>query len=315
MSLALKTRRARASGGSVAALALLLGSVLAPAVYGQELEPRAYSNLPMGLNFLAVGYAHSQGGLSTDPSLPLTDAHLRIDTGVVAYVRGINLWGSSGKFDVIVPYSHLSGTALVAGQPLERDISGASDPRFRLSVNFYGAPALTLRDYPAYKQDLVIGASVQVTPPWGQYDPSRVVNLGTNRWSIKPDVGFSKSFAPFTIDLTAGVTVFSRNDDYFGGQALDQAPIYSVQTNVSYDFAGGIWAALGATFYRGGRTTVNDTPKDNALSNARMGLTIAVPIDRYYAVKFNASSGISTRTGTNFDTVGLVLQYRWGAGL
>jgi len=311
----LKTRRARASGGSVAALALLLGSVLAPAVYGQELEPRAYSNLPMGLNFLAVGYAHSQGGLSTDPSLPLTDAHLRIDTGVVAYVRGINLWGSSGKFDVIVPYSHLSGTALVAGQPLERDISGASDPRFRLSVNFYGAPALTLRDYPAYKQDLVIGASVQVTPPWGQYDPSRVVNLGTNRWSIKPDVGFSKSFAPFTIDLTAGVTVFSRNDDYFGGQALDQAPIYSVQTNVSYDFAGGIWAALGATFYRGGRTTVNDTPKDNALSNARMGLTIAVPIDRYYAVKFNASSGISTRTGTNFDTVGLVLQYRWGAGL
>ena len=292
-----------------------MGSLLASAAQAQELEPRAYSNLPMGLNFLAVGYAHSQGGLSTDPSLPLTDAHLRIDTGVVAYVRGINLWGSSGKFDVIVPYSHLSGTALVAGQPLERDISGASDPRFRLSVNFYGAPALTLRDYPAYKQDLVIGASVQVTPPWGQYDPSRVVNLGTNRWSIKPDVGFSKSFAPFTIDLTAGVTVFSRNDDYFGGQALDQAPIYSVQTNVSYDFAGGIWAALGATFYRGGRTTVNDTPKDNALSNARMGLTIAVPIDRYYAVKFNASSGISTRTGTNFDTVGLVLQYRWGAGL
>ena len=315
MSLALKTRRARASGGSVAALALLLGSVLAPAVYGQELEPRAYSNLPMGLNFLAVGYAHSQGGLSTDPSLPLTDAHLRIDTGVVAYVRGINLWGSSGKFDVIVPYSHLSGTALVAGQPLERDISGASDPRFRLSVNFYGAPALTLRDYPAYKQDLVIGASVQVTAPWGQYDASRAVNLGTNRWSIKPDIGFSKAFTPFTVDLTAGVTLFSRNDDYFGGQTLDQAPLYSAQVNVSHDFGSGIWAALGATFYRGGRTTVNDAPKDNALSNSRVGLTVAVPIDRYYSIKFNASSGISTRTGTNFDTVGLVLQYRWGAGL
>ncbi len=269
----------------------------------------------MGLNFLATGYAHSQGGLSTDPSLPLTDAHLKIDTGVVAYVRGIDLWGNSGKFDVIVPYSHLSGTALVAGQPRERDISGAGDPRFRLSVNFYGAPALTLREYPAYKPDLVVGASVQVTPPWGQYDPSRAVNLGTNRWSIKPDVGFSKAFAPFTIDLTAGVTLFSRNDDYFGGQSLDQAPIYSAQTNLSYDFGRGIWAAFGATFYRGGRTTVNDALKDDALSNSRMGLTVAVPIDRYYAIKFNASSGISTRTGTSFDTVGLVLQYRWGAGL
>jgi hypothetical protein len=309
----LTTRSARASGASAAAL--LLSAVFAPATHAQELEPRAYSNLPMGLNFLAAGYAHSKGGLSTDPSLPLTDAHLQIDTGVVAYVRAIDFWGSSGKFDVIAPYSHLSGTALVAGQPRERVVSGAGDPRFRLSVNFYGAPALTLADYPAYKQDLVVGASVQVTPPWGQYDASKAVNLGTNRWSIKPDVGFSKAFAPFTIDLTAGVTLFSRNDDYFGGQALDQSPLYSAQANLSYDFGRGIWASLGATFYRGGRTTVDDAPKDNALSNSRVGLTIAVPIDRYYAIKFNASSGISTRTGTNFDTVGLVLQYRWGAGL
>ena len=289
--------------------------MLAPALHAQELEPRAYSNLPMGLNFLAAGYAHSQGGLSTDPSLPLTDAHLKIDTGVVAYVRGVDFWGRSGKVDVIAPYSHLSGTALVAGQPRERVVSGAGDPRFRLSVNFYGAPALTLPEYPAYQQDLVVGASVQVTAPWGQYDASKAVNLGTNRWSIKPDIGFSKAFAPFTIDLTAGVTLFGRNDDYFGGQTLDQAPLYSAQANLSYDFGRGIWASLGATFYRGGRTTVNDAPKDNVLSNSRVGLTVAVPIDRYYAIKFNASSGISTRTGTNFDTVGLVLQYRWGAGL
>jgi hypothetical protein len=308
-------RSPRAAGASAAPLALLLGTLLAPVAHAQELEPRAYSNLPMGLNFLATGYAHSQGGLSTDPSLPLTDAHLKIDTGVVAYVRGIDLWGNSGKVDVIAPYSHLSGTALVAGQPRERVVSGAGDPRFRLSVNFYGAPALTLPEYPAYKQDLVIGASVQVTAPWGQYDASKAVNLGTNRWSIKPDIGFSKAFAPFTIDLTAGVTLFSRNDDYFGGQALDQAPLYSAQVNLSYDFGRGIWAALGATLYRGGRTTVDDAPKDTTLSNSRVGLTVAVPIDRYYAIKFNASSGISTRTGTNFDTVGLVLQYRWGAGL
>jgi len=310
----LRTGSARWFGASVAALALL-GSALTQLAHAQELEPRAYSNLPMGLNFLAAGYAHSQGGLSTDPSLPLTDAHLKIDTGVVAYVRGIDLWGNSGKFDVIAPYSHLSGTALVAGQPRERVVSGAGDPRFRLSVNFYGAPALTLNEYRSYQPDLIIGASVQVTPPWGQYDPSRAVNLGTHRWSIKPDIGFSKAFAPFTVDLTAGVTLFTRNDDYFGGQALDQAPLYSAQVNLSHDFGRGIWAALGATFYRGGRTTVDDAAKDNALSNSRLGLTVAVPIDRYCAIKFNASSGISTRTGTNFDTVGAVLQYRWGAGL
>ena len=190
-------------------------------------------------------------------------------------MRGVDRWGNSGKFDVIVPYSHLSGTALVAGQPRERVISGLGDPRVRLSVNFYGAPALTLSEYPAYQQDLVIGASVQVAPPWGQYDASKAVNLGT-RWSIKPDVGFLKAFGPLTIDLTAAVTLFSRNDDYFGGQTLDQAPLYSAQTNLSYDFGRGIWAALGVTYYRGGRTTVNDVTKEDALSNSRVGLTVAV---------------------------------------
>jgi hypothetical protein len=287
----------------------------AAVAHAQELEPRAYSNLPTGLNFLAAGYLHSQGGLSTDPALPLQDAHLKIDTGVFSYVRALDLGGYSGRFDVIAPYSHLSGSALAAGQPVERDVSGFGDPRLRLSINFFGAPALSLSQYSAYEQDLVAGASVQVSVPWGQYDPSKAANLGTNRWSIKPDIGFSKAFSPFTFDFTVGATFFGRNDDYFGGQIVDQDPLYSTQANLSYDFGRGIWAALGATYYWGGRRTVNEVPQNDALNNSRLGLTVALPIDRYYSVKVNASSGISTRTGTSFDTVGLVLQYRWGAGL
>ena len=181
----------------------------AAAAQAQELEPRAYSNLPIGLNFLALGYAHSEGGLSTDPSLPITDAHLKIHTGLFAYVRSLDLWGNSGKFDVILPYSDLAGTAQVAGQPYERKVNGLGDPRLRLSMNFYGAPALTLAGYTGYQQDLVIGASVQATLPIGQYDPGRAINLGTNRWSLKPDIGFSKAFGALTVDLTAGAHTFT----------------------------------------------------------------------------------------------------------
>ena len=159
----------------------------------QELEPRAYTNLPIGLNFLVAAYGHSSGGLSTDPSLPIEDAHLKIHTGVLAYARSLDLWGRSGKVDLILPYSRLSGTGLVAGQPGEREISGFGDPRLRVSVNFYGAPSLSLRDFAAYQQDVVVGASVQVTAPAGQYDSSKAINLGSNRWSLKPDVGFSKA--------------------------------------------------------------------------------------------------------------------------
>jgi len=281
----------------------------------QEIEPRAYVNLPIGVNFLVAGYAHSTGGLSTDPSLPVADAHLKIDTGVLGYARSLDLWGRSGRLDVVVPYSRLSGTALVAGQPAARDVNGLGDPRLRLSMNFYGAPALSLPEFVAYRQDLVVGASMQVTAPAGQYDSGRAINLGTNRWSVKPDVGLSKAFGALLVDMTAGVTVFSANSDFFGGQKLEQAPIYSMQSNVSYTFNGGVWASLGATYYTGGRTTVNGVRKDNALNNSRTGLTVSVPVDRNHSIKLNAARGISTRTGTDFDAVSVAWQYRWGGGL
>jgi hypothetical protein len=154
-----------------------------------------------------------------------------------------------------------------------------------------------------------------VTAPAGQYDASKAINLGSNRWSIKPDIGLSKALGVFVVDLTAGVTAFAANDDFAGGQRLEQAPIYSLQSNLSYTFSGGIWASLGVTYYVGGRTTVDGVHKDDELSNSRVGLTVSVPIDRNNSFKVNASNGISTRTGSNFATVGAAWQYRWGAGL
>ncbi|MDH4053585.1 MAG: hypothetical protein OEU93_18610, partial [Rubrivivax sp.] len=159
-------RRTR-GGGAAAALARGVIVLTPAAVHAQQLEPRAYSNAPVGLNFFVAGYGHSEGGLSTDPSLPLQDARLRVHSGVLAYARAIDLWGRSGKFDLILPLSQLSGTALVAGLPIERHVSGFGDPRLRLSVNFYGAPALDLPRFAAYQQDLVVGGSVQVSAPAG----------------------------------------------------------------------------------------------------------------------------------------------------
>jgi hypothetical protein len=285
----------------------------------QELEPRAYANLPVGLNFAVAAYAYSKGGLATDPALPVEDAELEIHTGIFAYARSMAFGDRSGKFELIVPASDLSGDGLVAGERRERDTRGFGDPRFRMSFNFRGAPALGLREFaaqPAAERDkLVVGASLQVTPPLGDYDSDKAINLGTNRWAMKPDIGFSKKFHAVTVDMSAGVTFFGDNDDFVSGQTLEQDPIYSIQTNLSYDFGRGIWTALGATYYAGGRTTIEGQRKDTEIGNSRVGITQSLPINRYFSMKFNASRGISTRTGTSFDTVGLGLQYRWGDGL
>jgi hypothetical protein len=300
------------------AVALLCAAALVVAAThacAAELEPRAYANTPVGLNFLIAGYAYSEGGLSTSEASPIKDAHLRIHTEVLAYARALDVWGKSGKVDVILPYSQLSGSAMVGGQPREREISGLNDPRFRFSVNFYGAPALSMQEFANYRQDLLIGASVQVSAPVGQYDSSKLVNLGTNRWFIKPDIGISKTVGPLTLELTAGVIFFTKNDDYFGGTTLEQDPVYSTQAHVICHFRSGIWGALDGTYDYGGRTTVGGVRNDDVQKNSRWGATLALPVNRNNSIKLYASTGASTRTGSDYTLGGIAWQYRWGNGL
>jgi hypothetical protein len=276
-----------------------------------EIEPRAYSNAPVGMNFLITGYVYTEGGLSTDPASPLQDAELTINTALVAYARALDLWGKSGKIDIIAAYSGLSGDASFKGEPVEREVTGFNDPRVRLSVNLYGAPALSQQEFASYRQDLIVGASLQVAPPLGQYDADRLVNLGTNRWFFKPEIGVSKAFGPFTLEFAGAVYLYTTNHDYFGGKTLEQDPVYSAQGHLIYSFGRGIWAALHGTYDYGGRQTIDGVDDDSELGNSRVGATFALPVTRQHSVKVYASTGTATRTGTDYDLVGVGWQYRW----
>ena len=280
----------------------------------QELEPRAYTNTPVGLNFLIAGYAYSSGGVATDPALPIKDAHLHIHSAILAYARSLNVLGTSGKVDVVLPYAWLSGSAEVVGQPREREVSGLADPRLRFSVNLYGAPALSVEEFTSYKQDLIVGASLQVGIPLGQYDSEKLVNLGTNRWSVKPELGISKAWGRLTIEASGGITFYTTNDDFFGGKSRSQEPLYSLQGHLSYNFSRGMWVGLDGIYYTGGRTTTDGVQDNNFQGNTRVGVTFALPVNRYNSIKLYASTGVSTRTGGNFDTLGIAWQYRWGGG-
>jgi hypothetical protein len=284
------------------------------AAHAKDLEPRAYSNTPVGLNFLLAGYGYMEGDLAFDPSSKVTDAKYRTNSEVFAYARALSAWGNSAKFDVIIPYSEFSGHALAGGQTKERVISGLSDPRFRFSINFYGAPALSLGEYAAYRQDFIVGASLQVTAPLGQYDNSRLINLGNNRWSFKPELGISKAWGSWTVELMPSVTFYTDNTDFNRGKTFEQAPLYALQGHLIYAFQSGIWMGLNGTYFTGERTTVDGVKSDNLQRNTRAGLTLALPVDRYNSVKLYASTGTSTRTGSDFDAVGVAWQYRWGGG-
>jgi len=298
---------------SPALLVAALACVSNPAA-ARSLEPRSYSNSPVGLNFLVAGYAYTEGTLAFDPSTTITDAQYTADTGVFAYLRTFDAWGKSAKFDVVVPYSYFAADGLVSGQPRQREMSGLMDPLFRFAVNFYGAPALSLKEFGSYEQDLIIGATMQVSAPLGDYDNTKLLNLGNNRWALKTEVGVSQAWGRWTVELAPSVTVYTDNKDFNQGKTFEQEPLYAVQAHLIYNLPSGIWMAVDSTYFSGEQTSLNGVKSNNRQTNSRAGLTLALPIDRQHSVKFSASDGTSSRTGSDFTTFAVAWQYRWFSG-
>jgi len=296
----------------------LIAAVLMAAtssVHAQRIEPRAYINVPVGINFLAVGYQNSQGALVFDPSLPITDADANVDMGMLAYVRTLDIAGKSGKAGVILPYASLSADGYVDGVYRTREQVGLVDPAFYFSVNLYGAPALSLKDFKSYQQDTIIGFTFRLTAPMGVYQPEKLINIGTNRWSFEPEFGISKTIGKWIVEAAAAVVLYTDNDEFDTDKKREQDPIYSTQFHVTYLFPHKIWASVGATYYEGGRTTIDGVERSDLQQNWRTGITLALPIDRRNSIKLLGHSGVSTRTGTDYDSLAIFWQYRWGGGI
>jgi hypothetical protein len=245
---------------------------------------------------------------------PLEDAQLKLNTAVAAYVRTLDLWGRSGKFDVIVPYTWASGSAKVFGELRTRKVSGFGDPRLRFSILLYGAPALSLDEFRDYQPDIIVGTSLEITPPLGQYNSDRLLNNGTNRWSFKPELGISKTIGPMTFELATGVRFYTDNNDFLGGKTLELSPIYSVQGHLIYSIAPGIWVGLDGLYFTGARSTT-DGNKGQKLENVRIGLTLALPINRHNSIKLYGTTDVYAKTGTESDILGVIWQFQWGGGL
>jgi hypothetical protein len=295
------------------AVALTAGLSSVP-VAAQSIEPRAYSAAPVGTNFAIVAYSEAHGALPVDTALPLSDIDLEVKSALFGYARSVNLLGKSGKFDIIGLYGKLAGDAVYKGEHVERRVSGLGDAAARLTILLHGAPAMTPAEFRSYRQGLLIGASVQLFIPIGQYDEERLINLGTNRWAIKPELGMSKAWGRWTLEGAAGATLFTANKHFFGEHKRTQKPIYSAQGHLIYNLAPGAWVAANLSWFGGGQTSIDGVDDKNLQKNWRAGVIGALPLNRRVSLKANASKGVSARTGNNFDLYGIALQYRWGAG-
>jgi hypothetical protein len=290
------------------AACLLLASACCAA---QELEPRQYANLPIGMNFLVAGGTRSEGGALFEPAVALTDAAIDINGLVLGYARGLALGPYSAKFDGGVGRICLDGSARLQGQAESRHVCGATDAKLRLTVNFRGAPPLRLEEFSAYRQRLIVGASLAVSLPTGQYDSTRLVNIGTNRSAVKLEVGASRLFSVWTVETALAGTWFGTNTEFFGGRRRSQDPILSLQGHAVRTFRSGRWLAFGANYYRGGETVTGSVLNANLQSNVRIGVTWSMPVTPRTSIKIHLNRGVRTRIGTSFDALGIAWQYRW----
>lgn len=281
---------------------------------GQELEPRAYRTIPTGLNFVLFNFSYSSGNVLTDATSPIQDLNLNLRTSALAYLRSLGLFGRSSTVSVIVPHGYISGSATLDGERVTGSRSGPADARFRLSVNLLGGPALTVPEFVKYRQRRNLGASLTLIPPTGQYDPTRVINFGSNRWSLKPELGYSSIRGNWIFEGAIGVWMFTDNTDYLGGGVRKQDPIGSVQAHISYNLRPTLWLALDGNYFTGGESTVDGTPQADQQQASRVGVTLSLPLHRRHSLKIAAHTGAYTRVGADFNIVTLAYLYQWGGG-
>jgi len=295
------------------ALSLLLWPEISAS---QELEPRAYSVSPVKTNVIIISNIYAAGDLSFDPSLPVEQASANINTVVAGYFRSMNVLGRSGNFTVVVPYSSGTVQGLLAGEFTQVSRSGLRDPAVRFAVNLYGAPAMHLKEFASWNRKTIIGASIVVTAPLGQYDPAKLLNIGSNRWAFKPELGLSRRFGRWFLDAYGGAWLFTDNKTFYPGtRTRSQAPIASTQFHISYNIRPRLWAGFNANFYAGGRTSIDGVPSQDLQKNSRLGATLAIPFAKRQSFKVTYSTGALTTIGADFQALAVGWQYLWGAGL
>ncbi len=287
-------------------------------VIAQDLDPRAYVRVPLKTTTLITGFGYSYGGVVLDPSVPIKDIKADVQSASVGVAHSFNFFGLTSTALVALPYSW----AQVAGKVQEQDQrvtrAGFGDMRLRYSVLLLGGKAATLSEMREDRtRRTILGTSINITAPTGEFINGKLINLGTNRWSFRPELALSQPIGKrWTADAYAGLWLFTNNAIFFPGNVLrKQDPMGSFQAHISYNVKPNLWVAFNSTFYAGGASLLDDTYNDDRQSNIRLGITAVIPTGKVSSLKFAASTGAVVRVGQDFTSFSIGWQYSWIKGL
>lgn len=282
----------------------------------QDLEPRRWSHLPTGLNILGVGLADSSGDILFDPALLVRDADYDLSIAGLSYVRAFDLLGKSARLDVVAPFVKGRWEGVVDGVDTVVRRKGMADPWLRLSVNLYGAPALKGKEYMQYlsehQTNTTIGAGLSVIAPLGEYSSDVLINLGSNRWVFRPQLGVLHQRKKWQFELTGSVFLYQTNSDFWKGTTRKEDPLWFIQSHAIYSISQKWWTSLSVGFAHGGRSTISGDRKDDDARTSFMAASVGINLNRSMGLKISyLRSRTNTSLGRDTDTFSLGWSYRW----
>jgi hypothetical protein len=286
---------------------------------GQGLSPRAYVIVPTHSNAVTLTYSFQSGNVVFDQIVPISNAKGRISTGIFTYFHTLSFLGRSANINASIPYStgRFQGTLSGVQEKVYR--SGVAPAVIRFSVNLKGGPAMTVKEFIEWEQKTVIGASFTVTTAAGQYDPARLVNIGANRWALKPELGVSRRSGKWVLDAYGAVWFFTANHDFYssaagstGPNTQTQEPMGAIEGHLSYDVKPRLWLSVDGNYWYGGETALNGARNVTTLqANSRLGATASLPIGKHQSLKFSYSTGTYIRFGGDYRDFSVAWQYSW----
>jgi len=265
--------------------------------------------MPTGLNFIGIGMGHIEGDIFFDPVLLVEEASFDMEIFGLVYVRSFGVFGKSARVDFSLPYRAGRWEGTVDGELVDFRRRGLADPRIRLSMLLYGGPEQTLAEFSkSRKSNTVIGTAIAVTMPFGEYSSERLINLGSNRWVVRPQLGITHTRGKWTGELTGSVFLYGDNNEFWMDTRLESDPLWALQAHLIYTFKPGLWASLSTAYGTGGEAKVNEVAKNNLSGNWLSALSFGFPIDRRQGVKLTLLSG-RTQKPTGVDINSLVVSY------
>ncbi len=293
-----------------------VAACLSPRLHAQDLAPRAYLITPVDSNAVNLTWSLFSGSIDLSGTVPITGSTGTYNVQTFSYYHSFSLLGRSANVNGFLPYAvgTFQGSESGAQQQMYR--SGLVDSGVRFSVNLKGGPAMRAKEYVEWKQNVVLGASLRVIAPTGQYDGRKIVNWGIHRWAFKPEFGYSQRWGHWLLDGYAGAWFYTTNtSSYTGGTPAPQtlAPIGSLEGHLSRDFTKRrLWASLDGNFWFGGTATLNGVQNSvTRQASSRVGATVSVPVSKHESIKASYSAGVFAAFGGDFQSVSVGWQHSW----